>query len=217
MDLPGLITDVFTNWLPGHKLNITTSATLSLIFIGASFIAIPRTFLCLAAGAFFGQTATLIILPSTIAGGVLAFIAARSLFAKPVRTWIEARPTLQRIADAVNEEGWRLLALLRFASPIPNAIQNYLFALTTIRLSSYAVVSFIFTAPQIVLYVYLGAAGRSIAMDSNLSSINRIVIFAGCVLMCAGLLLVCRHLWNSKAAVLKPASNLIDDNHPCAL
>ncbi len=104
-----------TQWLPGGvELNVNSAILLSLIFFAASFVAIPRTFLCLGAGASLGILAVLIILPSTMFGGILAFVLARHLFSARLQTYIDAHARLRRIAAAEDEEGWRVVALLRY-------------------------------------------------------------------------------------------------------
>ncbi len=178
----------------GGVLNLASSACLALIFFVASFVFVPRTFLCLGVGAIFGLPAILIILPSTTLGGMLAFLAARYLIAEHVQRYVTARPQLRRIALAVDEEGWRVVALLRFASPLPNALQNYMFGLTQIRLLPFVVASFIFTIPQIVFYVYFGSAGSAALRDDGLPVLNRVLIIAGLTSLAVVLVLVIRRV-----------------------
>jgi uncharacterized membrane protein YdjX (TVP38/TMEM64 family) len=172
------------------SLGVTSSTMLALVFFAASFVLVPRTFLCLGAGAGFGLGAVFVILPSTMLGGVLAFLLARYLFAERLRRYIDARPRLRGIANAVDEEGWRVVALLRFASPLPNAVQNYMFGLTRIAFWPFAITTFVFSIPQVVLYVYLGSAGRAVLLDDSLSTLNRIVLAVGSlsVLLAAALI-----------------------------
>ena len=172
--------DVMMQWFSeGGNLGVNSSVMLSLIFFTASFVLIPRTFLCLGAGASIGLAAVLVILPSTMFGGMLAFLLARYFLSERLQVYLDARPRLRRIAAAVDDEGWRLVALLRFASPVPNAIQNYLFGLTRISFLHFAVTTFVFTIPQVVLYVYLGSAGRQVLFDESLSTLNRVLFGAG--------------------------------------
>src|ERR1700712_4627251 len=98
-------------WLPEGDLSVNSSMMLSLIFFAASFVLIPRTFLCLGAGAGFGLAAVFVILPSTMFGGILAFLLARYLLAQRLQVYIDTRPRLRRVATAVDEEGWRVVAL----------------------------------------------------------------------------------------------------------
>jgi uncharacterized membrane protein YdjX (TVP38/TMEM64 family) len=186
--------DAVMQWFPGSNLGITSSAMLSLIFFTASFVLIPRTFLCLAAGASFGLSAVLVILPSTMLGGILAFLLARHCFAKWLRVHIDARPRLRRIATAVDEEGWRLVALLRFASPVPNAVQNYVFGLTRIGWLPFAITTFVFSIPQVVLYVYIGSAGRAVWLDESLSTLKQVLLDGGLISIALAATLIVRRV-----------------------
>lgn len=93
----------------------------------------------------------------------------------------------------MDEEGWRVVALLRFASPLPNAVQNYAFGLTRIGFLPFAITTFLFTIPQVTLYVYLGSTGRAVLLDENLSTLNRVLLGVGLIsLVCAAMLVVRR-------------------------
>jgi len=187
--------ELATYWFPeGADLGATSSAMLSLMFFAASFVLIPRTFLCLGAGASFGLAAVPIILPSTMLGGILAFLLARHFLAERLRIYIDARPRLARIATAVDEEGWRIVALLRFASPLPNAVQNYVFGLTRIGFLPYAITTLVFSVPQIVLYVYLGSLGRTVLLDESLSTLNRGLLGVGLISIAVAATLVVRRI-----------------------
>src|SRR3954471_9086644 len=171
--------DAVMAWIgAGNALGFRSAGALALIFFVASFVFVPRTLLCLGVGALLGLPSILVILPCTTLGGVLAFLAARYLLKDRVQAMIEARPGLRKIAAAVDEEGWRIVALLRFASPLPNAVQNYMFGLTRIAFWPFAITTFVFSIPQVVLYVYLGSAGRAVLLDDSLSTLNRIVLAA---------------------------------------
>jgi uncharacterized membrane protein YdjX (TVP38/TMEM64 family) len=187
--------DAAMHWLhETTSFSVNSSMALSLVFFFASFLPIPRTFLCIGAGASFGLFVVLIILPSTVLGGILAFLLARYFFSERVQRFIDRRPGLRKVAVAVDEEGWRVVALLRFASPLPNAVQNYMFGLTRIGFLPFAVTTFIFTVPQVVLYVYLGSTGRALLFDGDLSTLNRLMLGAGLICIVATALLVVRRV-----------------------
>jgi uncharacterized membrane protein YdjX (TVP38/TMEM64 family) len=189
--------ETLMQWLPrAGDLSVHSSMMLSLIFFVASFVLVPRTFLCLGAGVSFGLAAVPVILPSTMLGGILAFLSARYLFSERVHAYVDARPRLRKFASAVDEEGWRVVALLRFASPVPNAVQNYVFGLTRIGFWPFAITTFVFSIPQVVLYVYLGSAGRAVLLDESLSTLNRVVLGAGVVSILVAALLVVRRVRN---------------------
>jgi uncharacterized membrane protein YdjX (TVP38/TMEM64 family) len=75
------------------------------------------------------------------------------------------------VAQAVDDEGWRILALMRLGGPLPNAVQNYAFGLTNIHLVTYALTTFVFSAPQTFLFTFLGATGRASLMNEASSSL----------------------------------------------
>lgn len=206
--------DTLTQWLPqAGELGVRSSMTLALIFFCASFVLIPRTFLCLGAGASFGLSAVPIILPSTMLGGVLAFLLARYLLSERLQTYIEARPRLRRFSAAVDEEGWRVVALLRFASPVPNAVQNYVFGLTRIGFLPFTLTTFAFSIPQVLLYVYLGSAGRAVLMDDNLSTLNRVLLGAGLASIVVAVMLVVRRVRRDARLVALTAADI--ELHQC--
>ena len=182
-------------WFPkGGEVDISSSLAVVFIFFAASFVLVPRTFLCLGAGASFGQAVVLLILPGTFFGGIVAFLLARYFFSERLRIYIDAHPRLCRVATAVDEEGWRVVALLRLASPVPNAVQNYVFGLTRIGFLPFTITTILFSIPQIVLYVYLGSAGRAALLDDGLSMLNRLLICFGLICIAVATALVVRRI-----------------------
>ena len=101
-----------------------------VFFIFAALLPVPRTALCLGSGAIFGLSAIPIIVPSTTLGAVVAFLLARYLFAEPLRRLAYRSIKLRIILRAIDDEGWRVVGLMRFAGPVPNFLQNLMFGLT---------------------------------------------------------------------------------------
>jgi uncharacterized membrane protein YdjX (TVP38/TMEM64 family) len=185
--------DTLVQWLQGWgEMNAASAAALALVFVSSGLVLIPRTFLCLAAGALFGTPAISVIVPSTTVGGIAAFLLARYLLFSRLRRELARRPRLGAIANAVESESWRLLALLRFGSPVPTTVQNYLFGLTKIGLWPFTITTFLFSIPQIALYVYLGAAGRAALLDDRSSLLSRVLMGIGILTLATVVLLVAR-------------------------
>lgn len=172
------------------ELNVSSAAALALVFVTTGLVLVPRALLCLAAGAMFGLPAIPVILPSTTAGGVIAFLLARHLMSGRLRRQLETRPRLRVIADAVDSEGWRVVALLRVGSPLPSAVLSYLFGLTRIGLAPFTLATFFFTVPQITLYVYLGAAGRAAFFEDGPSVLSGVLLAAGAVTLGTAVMLI---------------------------
>jgi uncharacterized membrane protein YdjX (TVP38/TMEM64 family) len=190
-----MLYDSLVQWLrDAADGGVSSYMMLALVFFGASFVLVPRTFLCLGAGAGFGLGAVFVILPSTMLGGILAFLLARYFVSERLQAYVDARPRLHRFATAVDEEGWRVVALLRFASPVPNAVQNYVFGLTRIGFVPFALTTLVFSVPQIVLYVYLGSAGRAVVLDPNLPTLDRVLLGIGLISVLAAALLIVRRI-----------------------
>ena len=131
---------------------------------------------------------------------VIAMLLARYLFAERLRHAIERKPKLVAIMDAVDAEGWRIVALCRLASPIPSMIQSALFGLTRIRVWPYAWATFVFTTPQIALYAYLGAVGRTALLGEG-EGLSLGIMAAGGLTFLIVVLLITRRVRASMRAI----------------
>ena len=156
---------------------------LSLVFLLMAFIVVPRTPLICAAGAAFGWKVAGIILVSGTVGAILAFLISRYVAASWFRRKLDRMPTFGVIAQAVDEEGWRIIALMRLGVPLPSAVQNYLFGLTRIDIVTFAISTFVFSAPQVFLYSTLGATGRASLLGE--SGVHPGVLLIGILLIVA--------------------------------
>jgi uncharacterized membrane protein YdjX (TVP38/TMEM64 family) len=165
------VIEAINNWFLGFgSLTPTAAIALGLFFLVAALLVFPRTLLIVSAGATFGPTAAPIILMGATVGSMIAFLLSRYVASAWFRKKLNRRPMLRAIAQAVDDEGWRIVALVRLGAPVPSTLQGYAFGLTKIGFLPYVVATFIFSAPQIFLFTFLGATGRSsIINDSSLS------------------------------------------------
>jgi uncharacterized membrane protein YdjX (TVP38/TMEM64 family) len=104
------------------------------------------------------------------------------------------KPRLIAIMNAVNAEGWRIVALSRIASPIPSTAVNALFGLTRIGLLPFSWATFVFIIPQTLLYAYLGSVGKAALIDQNESGLHVGIMAAGGLAFLAVVLLVSRRM-----------------------
>ena len=157
------MTDVLLEWLRSFgALSWFSGLMVASLFAAAAFVFVPRTFLTLGVGGLYGLSVIPVIVIGATVGGTVTFLIARYFLADRVQRWIDRHPSMRVIADAVDEEGWRIVALLRFASPTPSSVQNYVFGVTRIGFWPYTLASLVFIIPQTVFYVYLGSVGRSL-------------------------------------------------------
>ena len=146
-----------------------------------------------AAGVVYGMAAVPIIMPATTAGCLIAFFIARYLFAGWLWRATQDKPKLSAIMNAVDAEGWRIVALCRLASPIPSTIQNALFGLTRIGIWPYTWSTFLFTIPQILLYAYLGSIGKA-ALLGETEGVSLGVMMAGGITFALVILMITRRV-----------------------
>ena len=192
-DVTQALVDFLRRW---GELNASSSVVLALLFIAGGLVPVPRTFMSLAAGVVFGMAAVPVIMPSTTLGSLIAFLLARYLFAARLWGWVERKPKALATMNAVNAEGWRIVALCRLASPIPSTIQNAIFGLTRIELWPYLWATFLFTIPQTLLYVYLGAVGKAALLGES-GGVNLGVMIAGGLTFLGVVLLITRRVRES--------------------
>ena len=162
------VTPDIVEWLQRlGELGTWSALALGLLFAAVALIVLPRTPFIVAAGATFGLAAAPIILVGGTLGSIVAFFLSRSIASRRFQQWLGRHPSLQAVAHAVDLEGWKIVALLRLGVPIPHAATNYMLGLTRIGFSSYVVASMIFSTPQIVLFCFIGSAGRTTLLDGS--------------------------------------------------
>lgn len=173
------VTHDIVEWLQRlGELGTWSALALGLFFAAVGLVVLPRTPLIVAAGATFGLAAAPVILIGGTFGSIVAFLLSRSIASSRFQRWLERHPSLQAVAHAVDLEGWKIVALLRLGVPIPNAATNYMLGLTRIGFFGYVVATMVFSIPQIVLFCFVGSAGRATLLDGSnaLSSLASVVL-----------------------------------------
>ncbi len=163
------------------------SATVAFI-LGALFF-LPRPVMCVAAGAVLGATAIPIALFGSTIGAAVAFLIARYGFRETVLKWVSKRPLWGAVLCALEEEGWRIIFLLRLASPLPGSLTSYLFGISGVRLLPYCIATLVGLAPQVILFVEIGAFGHEAIWGSHLN-VNLLLTGVGLVATAAVVWLV---------------------------
>jgi uncharacterized membrane protein YdjX (TVP38/TMEM64 family) len=189
-DITDTLVDFLRQW---GEMNPAAVVVLTLVFVFGGLTPIPRTFLTLAAGIVYGMAAIPVIIPATTAGCLLVFLLVRYLFGDWVWRIVKRKPRVLAIMDAVNAEGWRIVGLCRLASPIPSMIQNMMFGLTRIDAWPFTWATFVFTIPQVILYVYLGSIGRAALLGES-SGISLGIMAAGGLTLLIAVLLIMRRV-----------------------
>ncbi|MGI8525488.1 MAG: TVP38/TMEM64 family protein [Pseudolabrys sp.] len=147
----------FGMWIEGF--GIAGAVVFGLVYIAATLVLAPAGLLTIAAGVAFGWWALPLVLISATAGATAAMVIGRYLLRDKVREAIKGRRNFSAAVEAVDEEGWKVLVLLRLSPAVPFGAQNYLAGLTDITLATYVAATAGGIAPGTLLYVYLGVIG----------------------------------------------------------
>jgi uncharacterized membrane protein YdjX (TVP38/TMEM64 family) len=147
---------------------------LGLAFLAGTFalgalIFVPRTALCLVAGFVFGFSAFPVALVASTVGATVALMISRFLFRPAFLEAIAARPRLHGIAQAIDAEGWRIIALMRLASPFPGTGLNYLVGVTRIGVWPFTWATVLGSVIPVSSFIYLGAISQEILDSESIS------------------------------------------------
>ena len=179
---------------------------LGVVFFVGALTFLPRPPACIIGGLLFGLWAFPVALVGTTVGAVVAFLLSRYLLRSHFARIIERRPRWKLIVTAVDAEGWRLLGLLRLASPFPGTASNYLFGLTGMQIWPYIAATFFGSAPQILAFIYLGAAGRTAIDAQSISAAKLAFTLTGCAFAILSVWLVTRRVRSLLALKLAGSS-----------
>lgn len=136
-----------------------------LVFVVGVVALVPGSLLSITAGAAYGAWGVPISLAAAIAGASLAFLIARHLARKPVESWMRGRRRVRAVEQAVNEEGWKVVLLLRLSPLVPFNLQNYLLGVTDIAFRHYLTATSVGIVPGTLVNVYLGTLAHGGASD----------------------------------------------------
>lgn len=153
-----LLLEALKTWIAG--LGPWGPIIFALIYAVWAVAFLPGSALTLAGGAIFGLGwgFAAVICGATL-GAALSFLIARYVAREKVSKMARRNPKFGAIDQAIEEGGWKIVALLRLSPAIPFNLQNYLYGLTPIRFWPCVLTSAIFMMPGTLLYVYLGYVG----------------------------------------------------------
>ena len=130
------------------------------IFFAVQLFMIPGAPLGIAAGFFFGfGKGWLALSLGCLLGATINFWIARSLARQWVQRKFGANEKFRVIDRAVEREGWKIVALLRFV-PIPFGFANYSYGLTSIHFVPYIVATFAAIQPANCLLLWIGSTSQ---------------------------------------------------------
>lgn len=160
-------------WQQQTKDHLVFSALIFfVVYLTATALSLPLALLLsLVGGALFGRWlgAGLVSLAST-SGACLAFLGSRYLF----RDWVRRRfgKQVEIIDRGVEKDGAWYLLTLRLLPIVPFFLVNLSLALTPMRLSTFALVSWLGMLPATLVITNAGTAITSITTPSDVLSLE---------------------------------------------
>lgn len=153
----------------------------SLVYIVVVVVLAPASALSIAAGFVFGAWGIPIVVLSAAIGANLAFLISRHVIRRKVRVRAAKLRWFEAADQAVKEDGWKIVLLLRLSPLVPFGLQNYLMGVTSISGSAYAASTIIGIIPGTALYVYLGTLGRVAVGDDSGGAFKMTLMVAGLI------------------------------------
>ncbi|WP_237477655.1 TVP38/TMEM64 family protein [Lichenibacterium dinghuense] len=179
---------------------LTVTGLLTL----GGLVLVPRAVVCVGAGAVLGWAAVLPSLLGTALGTTLGFLLARFVLAGVIRRFVARRPKVGSVLRAVESEGWRVLGLLRLASPVPGPAINFACGVSRMGYAEYILTTVIGVLPQTVLFVYLGRTGSEALASRSPWSLNGLTAAVGIALTIVA-------LWRLKLAAARQSARMLAD------
>jgi uncharacterized membrane protein YdjX (TVP38/TMEM64 family) len=157
--------DTFRLWVA--EQGIWGHVIFAMVYAVATVALAPGALLTLAAGVAFGlQGFPTVVIGATI-GAALAFLVGRYFARGWVERQIEKSRIFQAIDKAVEEDGWKIVGLMRLSPLVPFNLQNYFFGVTKVGFWPYVITTFFGIMPGALLYVWIGSLGARAGMSSG--------------------------------------------------
>ena len=152
------------DWIEG--LGYWGPVVFILVYIAATVALLPGSILTLGAGALFGLPKGFIwVSLGSVLGATAAFIVGRYVARDWAAQRIAGNTTFAAVDEAIAEEGWKIVGLLRLSPMFPFNSLNYGCALTRISLRDYFLASWIGMIPGTIMWVYIGYLANVAAAD----------------------------------------------------
>ena len=166
---------LFATWT--RELGVAGVLAFAFVYVVAVTAVAPASILTLAAGIAYGAWGFPLVVISATVGATSAFLISRLIVRERVRRLARDRPFLLAVDQAIKDEGWQIVALMRLSPLIPFNLQNYFFGASQVGLVPYVAATFFGIMPGSAMYIYLGTLGHA-AATGNLSGGPKIALLA---------------------------------------
>ena len=141
---------------------------------------VPGSILTLGAGAAFGLvTGTIAVSIGSVLGASAAFLLGRTLARGWIEKKVEGNVKFKAIDQALGDDAFRMILLIRLSPAFPFSLLNYMFGLTRAPFWKHFFASWIGMFPGTVMYVAIGAGIAGVFSEGG--SAKKIMMFVGIV------------------------------------
>jgi pyruvate/2-oxoglutarate dehydrogenase complex dihydrolipoamide dehydrogenase (E3) component/uncharacterized membrane protein YdjX (TVP38/TMEM64 family) len=136
---------------------------LGAVYVLAVLIFVPGSVLTMGAGVIFGVVVgTISVSVASTLGAAAAFLLGRTLARGLIEKRVVRNARFQALDEAIRQQGFKIVLLLRLSPVFPFNLLNYALGLTKVSLRAYVFASWIGMLPGTVMYVYLGSTLKSL-------------------------------------------------------
>ncbi len=151
----------FQEWVQGY--GPAGWAIFIIVYAVTAFLLIPGSILTIGAGVAFGLWGFPLVIAGAILGSALSFLAARYVFHDKVQAKIAEYPKFSAVNEAIRDEGWRVVLLLRLSPALPFSAQNWLLGITPVGFWPAQIATFFGIMPGTLLYIWVSSLGGEAA------------------------------------------------------
>jgi uncharacterized membrane protein YdjX (TVP38/TMEM64 family) len=217
----------FLDWVEHHPFR--GAVLVCFVYIIATVLFVPGSVLTLGAGYALGSAipgpvgvlvATTAVFIGASIGSVCSFLLGRYLFRDCVMSLASNYPVFRAVDGALQENGLKIMILLRLSPLIPYNALDYMSGITAIPLRDYTLALFALL-PGSLMLCFVGASASSLAdstsgTDTGASrTVKIITIVCGVVFGASGLFAVSYYSKKELDRVSRLALELGTQSRPC--
>ena len=180
----------FTIWI--ESLGAWAFIAFGLIYVLGTLLLAPGSVMSIAAGVAFGLWGVPLVLVFATTGAAAAFLIARYVARETVEQALRGHPNFKAVGKAIDEEGWKVVGLLRLSPPVPFAITNYFFGVTNVGFVPFVTTTLLGIVPATLVYVNLGAMGHAAGTGQGNDALRWTLLGVGLVATIVAAVLVTR-------------------------
>ncbi|MEE9375691.1 MAG: TVP38/TMEM64 family protein [Rhizobiaceae bacterium] len=134
-----------------------------IVYALTSFLLIPGSILSIGAGVAYGLWAFPLVIIGAVLGSAISFLAARYIFHDKVQAKVAEYPRFNAVNEAIRDEGWKVVFLLRLSPALPFSLQNWFLGLTPVGFWPSQIATFFGIMPGTLLYIWVASLGGEAA------------------------------------------------------